>query len=60
MVVCLLITLASLSRRPVACLSKIVMLLCVCRVPFVFVIAVIAWGQFLLIRFYKVGILDFR
>ena len=37
-----------------ACLSQIVMLLCVCRVPFVFVIAVIAWGQFLLIRFYKV------
>ena len=25
-----------------------------CRVPFVFVILVIAWAQFLLIRFYKV------
>lgn len=49
------IALASLSRRPVTCLSQSVRLLCVCRVPFVFVIAVIAWGQFLLIRFYKVN-----
>ena len=52
---CLLNALASLSRCHIDCSSQIVMLLRVCRVPFVFVIAVIAWGQFLLIRFYKVS-----
>ena len=30
-------------------------MLSACRVPFVYVILVTAWGQFLLIRFYKVS-----